>query len=169
MAKLDASTLIPTSNVIDISRIESLDPRSSEFRSFMVSLTDNVNKILLTINDKAVGAYGTNETVSGKSYLYGDNQNPKSGLTKLVDCGALLNAGTKRIAHGLDSSWGYSFKAIYGATSDPVAKIYLPLPYASQTATEVIKVWLDDTYVNITTGSDRTAFTDTTIFLEYLE
>jgi len=166
---LDSSTLLPISNVIDVSRIESLDPKSTEFKTFLVSLTDNVNKLLLSINDKSIGACDTNETISGKSYTVGDNQTPKPGLTKLIECGALLNNDVKHIAHGLDLNWSYSFKNIYGATSNPVGKIYLPLPHASATANEVIEVTVDATYVNIRTGIDRTAFTDTTIFLEYVE
>ena len=166
---LDNASLLPISNVIDVSRIESLDPKSPEFKTFLTSLTDNVNSILLSINDKSIGFCDTNETISGKSYTVGDNQTPKAGFIKAIECGALLNAGTKQIEHGLDAGWSYSFKNIYGATSDPVGKIYLPLPHASATANEVIEVTVDDTYVNITTGIDRTAFTDTTIFLEYVE
>jgi hypothetical protein len=166
---IDSETLLPISNIIDISRLEGLDVKSGEFKVFITSLAEIVNKLLLSINNKSIGTYDTNETLSGKSYTTGDEQRPVSGFTKLIEFGALPNTATKQVAHNLDSSWGYSFKVIYGATSDPVNKKYLPLPYASATAADIIEVKLDNTYVYITTGKDMTAFTDTSIFIEYVE
>jgi len=167
---LDNSTLLPISNVIDLSRIESLDVKSKEFKTFLTSLSDNVNNLLLSVNAKDIGIYDSNETLAGQSYFDADRQDQRPVYRKVIDFGALHNAaGTTTSPHGLDATWAYKFTRIYGATSDPAAKLYLPLPYASATAADIIEVYIDNTNVNITVGKNRSSYTTTYIVLEYLE
>ena len=167
---LDNSTLLPISSVMDISKIETLDPKSKEFKAFLTSLTENVNNILLSVNAKDIGIYDSNETLAGQSYFDADRQDQRPVYRKVIDFGALKNAaGTTTAAHGLDAAWEYKFTRIYGATSDPTAKVYLPLPYSSATAADVIEVYIDSTNVNIQVGKDRSSYTTTYIVIEYLE
>ncbi len=78
-------------------------------------------------------------------------------------------AGNTQIAHDLDANWSYKFTRIYGTTSDLTGKIYLPIPYATSTAADIIELYVDATYINITVGKDRSAFTTTYVVVEYVE
>ena len=168
---LDSSTLLPISNVLDVSRLENLDPKSPEFKSFLTSLTENVNNILLAVNAKDIGIYDSKETLAGQSYFDDtDKQEQRPVYRKVIDFGTLKNAaGTTSVAHGLDDTWPYKFTRIYGATSDLTNKIYLPIPYATATAADVIEISVDATNVKITVGKDRSSFTTTYVVLEFLE
>lgn len=166
---LDSSTLIPISNALDTSLIKEMDPKSPEFKRFIISLVDNVNSILLAVNAKSIGKYGDKESLSGNSYYNEDKQVEDPSYNVVINCGALPDTATKQIAHGLDSTWSYKLVRIIGASSDSTNKKYLPIPYATSTAIDIIEMWIDDTYINITTGKDRTSFDTTKIILEYLE
>ena len=166
---LDSSTFIPISNVLDTSLIKDMDPKSPEFKRFMVSLVDNVNSILLAVNSKDVGIYNDQETLSGQSYFNDDKNEQRPVYRKVINFGALPNTANKQVAHGLDSTWEYKFTRIYGVASDSTNKIYLPIPYATATAADIIELYVDATNINITTGKDRTSFDTTYIVIEYLE
>ena len=167
---IDNSTLLPLTSTLDTSALDKMDVKSPEFKNYLSSLSENVNNILLAVNAKDVGIYDTNEVLSGQSYFDADRQDNRPVYRKIVDFGTLKNAaGNTQIAHGLDATWSYKFTNIYGATSDAANKIYLPLPYASATAADIIELYVDDTYVNITVGKDRSTFTTTYLVLEYLE
>ena len=85
----------------------------------------------------------------------------------VINFGALPNTGTTSVAHGIAFTTQFQLTRMYGATTDPVNLLYLPLPYASPTLANNISLDADGTNVNIITGSDRTAFTLTTVVLEY--
>lgn len=164
------STLIPISNVLDVSRVGNLKADSPEFKSFLTSLAENLNSIMLSINSKDIGIYDDNETITGQSYFNDDSNEPRPGYRKRVVIGALgAIAGTTSVAHDLDSTWSYEFTRIYGVATDPIGKKSLPIPYASATAADIIELSVDSTNVNITVGKDRSAFTITYVVLEYLE
>jgi len=167
---LDNSTLLPISDVLDVSTVEKLKADSPEFKSFLGSLTEKVNNLLLSVNAKDIGVYDTNESLAGQGYFDADRQEQRPVYRKVVDFGTLHNAaGNKQVAHGLDAAWPYKFTRIYGATSDPTNRVFLPIPYATATAADIIEMYVDDTNVNITVGKDRSVFTTTYVVLEYLE
>ena len=167
---LDNSTLLSISNVVDTSKIDSIDVKSPEFKTLLTSISDNVNNLLLSINSKDIGIYDATETLAGQSYFDPDRQVQRPVYRKVIDFGVLHNAaGNTQIAHDLDADWSYKFTRIYGTTSDPAGQIYLPIPYATSTAADIIELYVDDTYINITVGKDRSAFTTTYVVIEYLE
>ncbi len=96
---------------------------------------------------------------------------------KVIAFGALPNAGTKSVAHGIDTLpqdlpnnyIGFSFTRIYATATDPVNELYIPIPYASNVAANVIEINVDATNVNITTASNKTAYTITYVVLEYIK
>jgi len=165
----DSSTLVSISNVLDPALIRDLDPKSPEFKRFIVSLAENVNSILLAVNAKTVGIHDTRESITGNKFFDDDNNEPKASYSKMVICGALPNTALKQIAHGLDSAWSYKFIKIYGASSDSANQKYIPLPYASATAADVVELSVDNTYINITTGKNMASFDTTKVYIEYLE
>lgn len=166
---LDSSTLIPISNVLDAEALRDLDPKSNEFKLFMVSLAENVNSLLLAVNSKDVGIYNNEETLTGQNYFDDDRNENRPIYRKVIDFGALPDTANKQVKHGLDTTWEYKFTRIYGVSSDSANKIYLPIPYATATAIDIIELYVDNTYVNITTGKNRASFDTTYVVLEYSE
>lgn len=165
----DSSTLIPISNIVDPSLLRDMDIKSDEFKRYMVSLVENVNSILLAVNAKDVGIYNNEETITGQNYFNDDKNEQRPVYRKVIDFGALPNTAIKTVAHGLDAAWEYKFTRIYGVASDSTNKIYIPIPYSSSTAADIIELYVDSTNINITTGKDRTSFDTTYVVVEYLE
>ena len=168
---LDDSTLIPISNTIDASLLEDMDVNSPEFKRFLVSLIENVDSLLLAVNAKDIGIYNDSETVTGQKFFDdNDDENIQRPVyRKVINFGALPNTANKQVAHSLDSTWNYKFTRIYGVASDSTNQDYLPIPYATATAADIIELYVDNTYINITTGKDRTSFDTTYVVIEYIE
>lgn len=169
---------VPTTNVWDeVGQIQDIDVRSPEFKELLVRLYQNINNIALSLNIKDSAYYDRNEFVNGQLFF----PNPaldsststvpqfRSVFRLVINFGTLPNTGTTSVAHGLDVTSGYTFTRIYGAASDTTGLNYIPLPYASPVLANNIELNVDATNVNVTTGSDRTAFTITYIILEYMK
>ena len=97
---------------------------------------------------------------------------PRNSFRKVIEFGALPNASSKSVAHGLINDLALdvntTFTKILGAATNPTALSFLPLPFASPILTENISLSVDATKVTVTTGSNRTAYTRTLIVIEYL-
>ena len=196
MSYKDAGAFLPTTNIWDVTEIYSTEVTSPEFKELLVRLYQNLNNMSMMINVKDSAIYTTDEFVCGQTYFSNPNLNSTTTTapTQRQVYRKIINsfdatatpkaytplpnaAGLITFPHGLTITTGYSFTRIYGVTSDPVNKIYLPLPYASgvlvegtpNVATDVIELSVDDTNVNITVGKDRSAFTMTYIVLEYIK
>lgn len=163
---------IPTTNVWDVSELYSVDVTSPEFKELLVRLYQNINNISIAVNLKDSGYYVDQEFVNGQQFF---NPTPnttadyRADFRKLIDFGTLPNAGTKSVPHGITVDANTTWTRIYGAATDPVNLIGLPLPYASPTDANEIELYVDATNVNVITGSNRTAFTRCYIILEYLK
>lgn len=165
----DNSNLLPITNIIDVSRAREINIKSPEFRDLLVNMVENINSLLSVINSKDTAIYSDEETITGQSAFNSDNDSPNSVLRKFIDFGALSNSATKSVAHGLDSAWAYKFTRIYGVSTDSTNKVYLPIPYSSSTAADIIELYVDNTNINIVTGKDRTSFDKTYVVIEYIE
>ena len=140
------SILVPESSVLDLSHLDTLDVNSPDFKSYLMQLTQNVNSTLYALNNK-------NSIVRD---------------TKVVTFAALPNAaGTAEATHGLIIKSGYRFINIYGAATDTTNGDYLPIPYATTTALDIIELKVDNTKVYITVGKDMHTFS-AIVVLEYL-
>ena len=108
---------------------------------------------------EALDAYLSTETLTGKTWL----GNPV--YRKVISCGALPNATSKSVAHGISSpTWFLPFSG----SASTAAGAYLPLPHPPSTnVNQSITVSVDGTNVNIATGIDRTADTSSYVILEY--
>ncbi len=80
----------------------------------------------------------------------------------VVDFGALPNATTKNVAHNI-VGWNDQFRLVraYGAATDPIGLEALPIP------NDGIFLKNNSTNVTITTTADFSAFTSSTVVLEY--
>lgn len=179
MANVLASTglFIPTSNVWDTAQIYSVDVNSPEFKELLVRLYQNINNIAISVNLRDAGYYNTQEFVNGQIFFPNPALSSASSTTpvfrqvyrKVINFGALPNTGTTSIAHGITVTPTTTFTRFYGASSDTAGNNYIPIPYASPVLANNIELNADATNVNITTGSNRTAFTVTYIVVEYLQ
>lgn len=169
--------LIGTTHIYDLGK------DGAQSKDFVSRLRNNLNNIIIALNDKESGLYSQSEILNGQLF-YPDYAivNSSSGTSaqyrqvfrKVIPTGALPNTGTSTTAHGitlLPAAGNTTFRAtrIYGAATDPAARIFLPLPYASPTLNQNISVYVDATNVVITTGINRTAFTDSHVCIEYIK
>ena len=102
--------------------------------------------------------YSTDEVDTGKKWTDG-----KTIYRKVVDTGALPDTSTKTIAHNIENI--DKIVQLYGTTYN--ASLTAPIPYPSTTVAATIILTCSKTSINITTGSNQTALTNSTIILHY--
>lgn len=152
------------SNQISIS----LEVPRPEDPNFVDTTSLYLKRLADSINTKEGALYSLRELATFQQYFTaGDPQTFRNVYRMTVDFGPLPNAGTKSVPHGIAFTSAFSLTRMYGAATDPVNLIYIPLPYASPTANENIKLNADATNVNIQTAINYTAFTRCTVVLEY--
>lgn len=174
MADNNIGAFIPTTDIFDIGHI---DPKKPEFRELFVRLHQTVNDIALRLNISDAGYYVQEEFICGQVYFPNpalDDTTPQAPtyrqvFRKVINFGALPNTATKTVAHGIAPDSTFTFTRIYGAASDTTGLVYLPLPFASPTLAENIKLFADVTNVSITTGNNRAAYDVTYVVLEYIK
>jgi hypothetical protein len=166
--------------VFDKQQLTSIQVNSEEFRTFLVDLQERIDEISVALNQKESGIYAQTPFVNGNRYY----PNPtvlalaspdtsqlffRQAFHVEIDCGALPNAAPKTVPHGIIGIGnGYTPTRIYGASVNPSTNTWLPLPYVSTTG-DAIEVYVDATNINIITQSDKTAFTTTRIYIEWLQ
>ena len=133
--------------------------------NFRNRVNDLYQKIAATVNTKEGGLYVPLEKTTGQQYF--DPLNPqknKNVYRMVVDFGALPNAGAKTVSHGIQG-WDENFRLTraYGAATDPVNLEALPIP------NDGILLEINSTSVIVTTTTDRSAFTATTVVIEYIK
>lgn len=175
--ELNPGAFVPTTNIWDVYQIYSIEITSPEFKELLVRLYQNINNISLALNLKDTGYYTLQEFLNSQAFF------PNPSLTTTTDSqpvyrqvfrtvvnfGTLPNAGTTTVAHNINVTSGYSFTRIYGAATNTARTSFIPLPFASPTLNENIKLEVTNTDVSITTGIDRTAYTVTYVILEYIK
>lgn len=134
-----------------------------------ITLTEKLQRMIEALNDKDIGQYNTVELLNGQLFFTDGNPGKyRHVFRKVVDFGALPNAGTKNVAHGITWSANTRFTRIYGTSTQPSSRS-IPLPYVDTTAGNVIELSVDATNVQIITAANYTAYTDTYIVLEYTQ
>jgi hypothetical protein len=166
--------LIQTTHYFEIeyANNESVDP--IEFNKFITQLRRILDKISSSANGKDIGSYSLEEIVNGQSFfpdLASGRILPRQVYRIVINFGTLPNAGTTNVAHGITfpPTNTVKFTRIYGTTNDLTAGSYLPLPYSSTVLANNIELSVDNTNVSITTGINRTSYTETYIVLEYIK
>jgi len=168
---------VPTTQVYDISHIYEMDIKSKDFKDFLVGLSQSVNNLSLSLNIRDAGYYTQTEFVCGQLWFPDPTLTSTSSkrptyrqvYRKAINFGALLNAATKTVPHGITPDANYSFTRIYGTATDPTGLEYIPLPYSSEIANGGIRLYIDDTNVYIRTWKDWTDFTICYVILEYIK
>lgn len=160
---------IPTTRVYNSSQVKTIG-----VEPLLVYLAQDINAMSNVINLKTSGYYAQEEYLDGNQWfpdtatIQSQNRVYRSEFRAVVDFGALPNATSKSVAHGLDTT-NWTITNIYGAATDPSAPSFIPIPFASPTLNLNISLSADNTNVVITTGVDRTAYTGCYVVLEYLK
>jgi hypothetical protein len=166
---------VPTTNVWDVAQLQQVDVRSPEFKELLVRLYQNINSISLSLNSRDSGFYDLQEFVNGQLFFPNPSLTSSSDtvpeyrqvIRKVIDFGALPNATSKSVAHGITIDSQVTITRMYASATNPSTQ-FIPIPYASPTLANNIELSMDTTNVTITTGSNRTAFTRCVVILEYL-
>jgi len=137
-------------------------------------LDDILKKIIDATNDKDIGYYNDVEGVNGQKFFTpGDPLTFRNVYRKVVDCGALPNAGTTLTAHGITTNANTRFTRVYGCATNPGGAAIngvIPLPYVSTAAlANGVNLFVNATNVSLTTGVDYSAYTTTFVVLEYVQ
>lgn len=91
----------------------------------------------------------------------------KPVYTKTVNFGSLPNATTKSVAHGITNL--YDIIDYKGYATDPVSGLHFFLPHSTPTSNQAMALYVDDTYIKIVTGIDRTGFSRCHVTLLYTQ
>jgi hypothetical protein len=165
---------VSMTNVWDIPELQKIDP---SIRELFVRLYQNTNNQAQALNLSEKGMYPLQEFVTGSVYFPNPANNSTTAAVadlrqvcrKVINFGALPNAGTKSVAHGIAPTTSFTFTRIYATASDTTGKNYIPIPYASPVLASNIELNVDATNVNIITGSNRTNFNICYVVLEYIK
>jgi len=176
MAGEEFGSYIPTTQVWDLGELQQTDVTNPKFKELLVRLYQQVGNITQVINDKDTGIYDPREFVCGQTYF----PNPDASISgapdtrrqvyrKVINFGALPNAAPLAVAHDIPVNESYALTRLYGSTTDPVAKIFLPLPYVDAAGAN-IALYADDTNIYIDTlAADYSAYIITYIVMEYIK
>lgn len=133
-------------------------------------LTEQLKKISNAVNIREIGWLLDTELLSGKSFIpsgniSGGSNQYRSVLRKVIDFGALPNTGPKDVPHGIVFDNNFTLIQIWASATQP-SNYGIPIPYAGPTP---IQIYMDTTNIVITTTDDRSAYTRTFVFCEYIQ
>lgn len=173
----NTGSFVVTTNIWDIAQIQNIDLNSKEFRDLLVRLYQNINNISLVLNKKETGYYPLQEFLDSNLYFpsaisvsgTAQSSNYRQAYRMTINFGALPDTATKSVPHGINPNQNYIFTDIRATASNSIGYSYLPIPYASATSANIIEISIDKTNINITTGKNMTAYTNTIVVLEYLK
>lgn len=166
-------SFVPTTNIWDVTDIAALDVKSPEFKELVIRLYQNLNLMALTLNSKDSGYYSLSQFVTGQQYFPNPTSSNQSQLRpsyrKVINFGALPNAATKSVAHGITVNKGLTWTRIEAFATDPVNFKGYPIPNTANSVTGISSaIDVTSTNVSITTSGNLTAFTTTIVILEWL-
>lgn len=126
-------------------------------------LNDTYQGIVSSLNSKVGGLYVPQEKVTSAQYFDTTNiQRFKNVYRMVVDFGALPNTSSKNIPHNIpDITAQYRIVQAYGGSTDPINISWLPIP------NQDIRLEFNIENVTVTTTSNLSAFTETSIVIEY--
>ena len=146
-------------------------PISQEFPrvdpDFDQVLSLHMKRISDTVNTKEGALYLPQELATFQQYFTSDPQRTRSVYRKVIDTGALPNATIKAVPHGITFDVNSTTTRIYGSATDPVAIVYIPLPFVEIIPANGAQIYVDGTNVYIRTGINRTNFTRSTVVIEW--
>lgn len=168
---INFGSFIPSTYAVDVSRIYEVEVGSAEFKQLIERLATTVNNIAVALNTKESSLYPLEEFITSALYFNAASNNQldqRQEFRKVINFGALPNAGAKSVAHGIDITNTFSFTFIGATASDTTGLTYIPIPYVALSG-DNIQIDVDSTNVTITTTIDRTNYNICYVVLKYLK
>jgi hypothetical protein len=130
-----------------------------------------------SVNDKDIGHYVLIDQQNGQKWFASAtaaNANTlRFAYRKVINFGALPNAGATSVAHGITTNASTTFTRIYGTATDPGAASItsaIPIPFSDPAAVaNSIRLEVDATNVTITTAINYSAYSTCYVVLEWLQ
>lgn len=157
---------------------DSIPGEWNEAREFLV---DQLRQISDAINARDIGYYVNDEQLSGQQFVSGtDKQQFRDVFRKVIVIGALPNAATKSVAHGITTNGNTFITRIYGTATKPEVVIppalptlmvsAIPLPYIDlPVVLGNVSLSIDQTNIIITTTGNYSEYTRTYVVVEYVQ
>ncbi len=169
MPQIDASPLVDITPLFDVLEAIDISTNSDEFKQLVIRLAQQVNNQAIRLNEKDHGilsleSYGCCKQIFPE--IVGGNLR---GIARtMIDFGALPNAATKVVAHNIttnaDTRWTY----IYAVATNSLNQDGVPIPFADAGGvTGNIQLRVTNTFVEIQTTTNWTAYDKTYVYLEY--
>lgn len=118
------------------------------------------------MNAKEIGIHASYVIPCGKQLYLNNRSFDAQRLT--IAFGALPAAGTKSVAHGIDTTLGFRILNLYLAANDTTHNKYFCLQYYSIAPGDIV-LNMDATNVNVTVASNYSAYNDCFIILEFIQ
>ena len=168
----------PSDNELLEAYLPVYDAVPAEWKDARPFIVEQLKRIATAINIREIGWFLDQEVLSGKAFIPGMNaasfgatsQIYRQVLRKVIIFGALPNATTKSVAHGItfDANFRLVFMGAYA--TDPVGLTAVPIPYVDpSTLANGIELYIDATNVNIKTAANWTNYTICYVTIEYLQ
>jgi len=133
-----------------------------DYAEFRHQFNTLYQRITASLNSKEGGLYVPDEKITNQQYFdENDPQKNKNVYRMVLDFGSLPNSTSKSVIHGIDWNDDYRLTRAYGAATDINALEGLPIP------NDGILLEINSTSAIITTTTDRSGFTETTVVIEY--
>lgn len=129
---------------------------------FVVKLTQYLRDIAKELRYKQTITQTSSEQIIGQ----------EAGRTifgKQIEFGALPNAGTKCVPHGITVTPDFRWRKIYAIAQTPNSDAAIQINFPGVNPNAWVNIYTTTDNVCIETGEDRRAFTIVTIFLEYIK
>lgn len=150
-----------------------------DFPEYDVKLRQSLNNIASAVNTKDSGLYTDEETITGQQFLptfstdTSSNLNYRDVFRKVIDFGALPNAVSKSVPHGISTTQNYSIVRLYGAATEPgVSTITqgITIPHVNlATPSAGVQIDMNATNIIITTTTNYSIFTRCFVVVEYIK
>lgn len=143
---------------------------SKDYNQFLLQMTKFYTDIAKASNARDIGIYDTVEKIIGQKYFDPSNSQGQFDVyRKVIECGALPNAASKAVAHGISGlNNDCMITRIYGMARQPAGALprpfFIPMPNSGNYQVEIMA---DVTNINITTGLNLAAFTYSFVVVEY--
>lgn len=117
--------------------------------------------------DSAVDSYGTDTTYSTDEHVVGSWIDGKPLYQKTINTGALPNATTKNVAHGI-SNLGFVVSLIGYAKQSSGTPVYINFPFVSElSADKNIKLIVSGANISIQSQNNYSGFTESYVTIQY--
>lgn len=145
-----------------------------------LKLRQYLNNVATAVNSKTSGLFEKNETITGEKFvpIYSTNQSSsavyRSVYRKVIDTGALPNATTSNIPHGITTTQDFTIIKLYGTATDPATSTLqsaIPIPYLNVTTpTDGVELSMDATNIILTTTTaNYVTYTRSFVVVEYIK